>query len=66
MKNFFKSPWLMIACLFAYVGMVGPALMSAPSDLAVVLNLAIGVLLLVWFYRTFKRLAENVNHNDKE
>lgn len=56
----------MIACLFAYVGMVGPALMSAPSDLAVVLNLAIGVLLLVWFYRTFKRLAENVNHNDKE
>lgn len=66
MKKFFQSPWLAVACFFTFVSVIGPALMSAPSDLAVLLNIVLACLLGVWLYRTFSRLAQNAKRSNPD
>jgi hypothetical protein len=47
--------WPFVICLLLYVAVVGPALISAASTLAVVVGLALLALLMAWGYVLLRR-----------
>ena len=47
--------WPFVICLLLYVAVVGPALISAASTLAVVVGLALLALLMAWGYLLLRR-----------
>ena len=66
-KQFLLTWWVVVITIFVYVGFLGPALMSAASDIAVILNLVLLVLLGCWFYVAARHyFNRNFPSKDKE
>lgn len=70
MKNFLLNPWVLLVAIFIYMGFLGPYLMSAPSNIAVILNFACLFGLAFWAYvytkSRIQQLATSAPPTNKE
>lgn len=62
MKKIFLHPALVIMSAVTYVGVIGPALISAESDLAVIAGIAGLLLMAYWGYKTYRAYSVEGNY----
>lgn len=54
-----RRPWAFVACLLAYVGFVGPTLISATSTVSVLAGLGLLILLAAWGFALLRRVLSH-------